>query len=121
MLLENIEKFNNTINDYKIIVIDNHLFLSQKFIFGTRLNMINYTDGQFIWKIDFFYFFDKFFVDLKMERVVFYCDNHFYVYNMRSKKAVAKMTCKDLDKSLCVFDNNRDGQVYTLIPYWNFF
>jgi len=115
--LENIEMYSDS-TDFKINVIEFHLFVCQKFLFGTRINLINYSTAEFMWKIDLCYFFDRFYVDLKTNRILFFCDGHFYKYNMVEKKVICKMTFKDLDKCICHFDANRGGNVHILLPYF---
>ncbi len=61
--------------------------------------------------------FDKFYIDLKTEHVIFFCDNHFYMFSIEKNKVISKMTCENLDKSICHIDSNRQGNVYILMPH----
>lgn len=114
--LTNIQQIKKS-SQYKLCVINNKLFLSQKFLFGTRLNMIDISNGGLIWKIDICYFFDTFYVDLSRQRVLFFCNGKFFSYDMQLAKVVVKMGCQNLDKAVCVFDYNRNGEIYAMIPY----
>jgi len=116
MELDKIEMFQDT-NDYKVNVIEFNLYVCSKFLFGTCINQFNYSTGEFLRKFDLFFFFDKFYVDLKTEHIFFFCDSHFFMFSIQKNKVISKMTCENLDKSICHFDSNRQGNVYILMPH----
>ena len=95
----------------------NFIFIKQKFLLGNRITIVDFQTNTVQWRVDLNYFFDKFYVDLVLKQVTFFCQGRIYVYDIQMNKYVKKMSFLDSDNGLCEFDYFRDGEIYFLTPY----
>ena len=112
----NIDKMNMAKSLYKVVVVQNQIYLKQPFLFGTRFSLID-LNGDSLKKIDLMYSFEQFYINDAFESISFLANDKFYVYDTKSAKVVSKTSFENSDNCMCTYNYSDKGQLIALLPY----
>jgi len=100
----------------RIFHADNKLFIKQKWLYGTRLDIVNSITGSCVDKLLLNYTFDSFFVNSNARYLNFMLEGKIYNYDLESKKMLdisyLNNHGKFVDK-FCVSNQNTFNAIFT--------
>jgi hypothetical protein len=100
----------------RIFHADNKLFIKQKWLYGTRLDIVNSITGSYVDKLILNYNFDSFFINSNARYLNFMLEGKIYNYDLESKKLLDISYLNNHDKFIdkfCVSNQNTFNAIFT--------